>query len=123
MTEIAKRLRIQALQKKMEAYKAELELVEHEHNEEIESLHDEQTSANTYYEEGFFLNNQELHKLLSYLEHTIVSDEYLSGNDRKKLINFASELAWDIADHFGYDINEGTVEPSDFKFKVYASKK
>jgi Zn-dependent M32 family carboxypeptidase len=71
----------------------------------------------------FALNVERLHKLLCILEHSIITKEAVEDNiARKELIESQHELSWVIADLFGYDLNEGTIDPKTLKFYTFKSR-
>jgi hypothetical protein len=110
---------IQVLKKKVELEEAKLALLKHKTDIEVENLLDDELNKNTLTNSGMFLTNEQLHKLLSYLEHTITDNENIDIVGKHNLSAFREDLSWDIADHLAFNLNEGTVEPIDFKFKTY----
>ncbi|MED3562411.1 hypothetical protein [Bacillus xiapuensis] len=74
--------------------------------------------------EGIFFNNEQLHKLLCYLERTVVLKEAVEGDkDRSNLIDFGHELSWDIAEHFQIDLNEGCIDPKTYEYYTFKSRR
>lgn len=94
---------------------SELELLRENLDERIAEEENKQSSS-----EGLLLNNEQLHKLLCYLERTIVDSDAV-GNDeeRRDLIDFGYELSWDIADLLFIDLNEGCIDPKTYEYKKF----
>jgi hypothetical protein len=119
---ITQKLKIEAMKKRVELEEAKLTLLKHQVNEEIEKELDKEHSHNS--QNGMFFTNEQLHKLLSYLEHSFIpKGENLCDTDRTKLINLNGDFQWDIAEHLGYDLNEGRIRPHDYKFVKFISNK
>jgi hypothetical protein len=73
---------------------------------------------------GMFLTNDQLHKLLCYMDNTIIDHDAIPNiEDRNNLYEFRDNLQWDIADKFGYDLNEGTVDHKFYEFYTYRSRR
>ncbi|MNG01809.1 hypothetical protein D3C84_848030 [compost metagenome] len=66
------------------------------------------------------LNKEQLHKIISILDHSIVpNDGSLADSERKTLYDYKEGIVWDIAESFGYDLNKGTVDPTTLEFKKF----
>jgi hypothetical protein len=75
-------------------------------------------------EDGMFLTNDQLHKLLCFMDNTIIDNDAIpNAEDRSSLYDFRDDLQWEIADKFGYDLNEGTVDPKFYEFYTYRSRR
>jgi mRNA-degrading endonuclease RelE of RelBE toxin-antitoxin system len=65
-------------------------------------------------------NKEKALQLLACLLHSVYPVESDSpGYDRRKLINMGHMLMWDIASVFGYDLNEGYINPTTLEFVRY----
>lgn len=111
------RLKKTALQKKMDMLEAELELVYHEIDNVMEEQLDDETATPAPKQDGMFFTNEELHKLLTVLDHS--KAEHDNPRLVSKLIDINHEYSWDIADHLGYDMNEGYIDPETLSHKLY----
>lgn len=67
------------------------------------------------------LSGEELHKLLCYLEHSVIpkSEGAMSEVERSRLYDFQDELSWIIADMFSYDLDDGVINPNTYKFEKF----
>lgn len=73
--------------------------------------------------DGMFLTNEQLHFLLCLMDHSVVNRDDITEKQRSNLIDIAHDLSWDIAERFEYDLNKGTIDPSDYKFKIFTKLK
>lgn len=116
MSELVKlKLEEECIQKKLDKVRKKISKVESKLNNN--SLHNKLGVG------GIFLNDQDLHKLLCLLNHTIVSDDSVeSKNDREKLWDYLFDLIDDIGEHFGYDLYEGDINPHTYEFTAWNVK-
>jgi len=116
------RLKKECLKKRMDAIEAELDLVYHEIDEVMEESLDSVNPeiTNTASSDGMHFNKEELHRLLCVLERSVLNKLSIPNDlDRMELIEYKDELSWDIAEKFGYDLNEGSIDTSDYTFKTF----
>jgi regulator of replication initiation timing len=74
-------------------------------------------------ENNLTLNSDQLHKLLCLLETSIICKDSIKDTKAKdNLLDFRDELSWEIAEMFGYDLNEGSIDAKTYKFHTFKSR-
>jgi hypothetical protein len=84
----------------------------------LHSVNESQHTSTT--ESGMFLNDEQLHKLLCLMDNSVIYKDGIENEcDRIKLYDFRDELSYDIAEHFGYDLGEGSINTTNYTYYSY----
>jgi hypothetical protein len=71
----------------------------------------------------YTLSSEQLHKLLCVLEYSLIDENAVDDvKVRKNLMEIQNDLIWDIAEMFGYEMNEGSIDPKTFEFYTFKSR-
>jgi hypothetical protein len=71
----------------------------------------------------YTLSSEQLHKLLCVLEYSLIDENAVDDvKVRKNLMEIQNDLIWDIAEIFGYEMNEGSIDSKTFEFYTFKSR-
>lgn len=69
-----------------------------------------------------YTKEKELQILAIFLNTIIPDDEHLTENQRQHLSNIRESISWDIAEKYGFDINNGYLDPITLEFAPFNQK-